>query len=103
MRYQTCKNAPFGGYPRQRHPTKYYPDCEAILKWSAVPRSGSLVRSREIANSVIYKIMWVGKVKAFLVGRATFLASVFGMANAAPRANANIFTYSRHHELSQGF
>jgi hypothetical protein len=48
-------------------------------------------------------IMWVGKVKAILVGQATFQASVFGVANAALRAKANIFTYSRHHELSQGF
>jgi len=62
-----------------------------------------LVRSREIANSVTYMIMWVGKVKAILVGQATFLASAFGVANAALRAKANIFTYSRHHELSQGF
>jgi hypothetical protein len=68
-----------------------------------VPRSSSLVRGREIANSVTYMIMWVGKVKAILVGQATFQASVFGVANAALRAKANIFTYSRHHELSQGF
>lgn len=81
----------------------YYPDGETILKWSEVPRSGSLVRSRKIPNSVIYKIMWVGKGKAFLVGWATTLVSVFGVANAALRAKANIFIYSSHHELSQGF
>jgi hypothetical protein len=81
----------------------HYPDCETFLKWGAVPRSGSLGRRREIANSVTYKIMWVGKVTAFLGGRATSLASIFGVANAALWANANSFTYSRQHELRQGY
>ena len=36
-------------------------------------------------NSVIYKIMWVGKVTTFQIGRAASPTSEFGVAGAAPR------------------
>jgi hypothetical protein len=46
---------------------------------------------------VICKITWVGKVTAFLAGRATTLAWAFGVANAAH------FAHSRNHGWSQGY
>jgi hypothetical protein len=52
---------------------------------------------------VICKITWVWKVTAFPARRATTLASVFGVANAALFANANFFTHSRNHGWSQGY
>lgn len=52
---------------------------------------------------VICKITWVWKVTAFPARRATTLASVFGVANAALRANANFSAYSRNNGLRQRF
>jgi DNA-binding transcriptional regulator YdaS (Cro superfamily) len=52
---------------------------------------------------VICKITWVWKVTAFPARRATTLASVFGVANAALRANVNFSAYSRNNGLRQRF
>jgi hypothetical protein len=41
--------------------------------------------------------------EAILVGRASSLASVFGLANAAHFANATFSAYSRNNGLRQGF
>jgi hypothetical protein len=43
-----------------------------------------------------------GLTEVILVGRASSLALVLGVANAALFANANFFTHSRNHGLSQG-
>ena len=52
---------------------------------------------------VICKITWRWKVPAFLARRATTLASVFGVANAALGANADFSAYSHNDGLRQGF
>jgi len=41
--------------------------------------------------------------EVILVGRASSLALVFGMANAALFADANFSAYSRNNGLRQGF
>jgi len=65
--------------------------------------ASSLAVSLVALQCVICKITRVGKVTAFLAGRATTLDSVLGVDGAALGANANFFTHSRNHGLSQGY
>ena len=44
-----------------------------------------------------------GLTEVSLVGRASSVPLVFGLANAAHFANANFSAYSRNNGLSQGF
>jgi hypothetical protein len=45
----------------------------------------------------------VGLTEVTLVGRASSVPLVFGLANAAHFANANFSAYSRNNGLRQGF